>query len=214
MTSQKRPASPTLIPNPFIKKENLQWTLAAPPAPTTTNNESDANPDADPRLPRPDHGGDDHGPRPTTAAIESGAVLVQDHLTRFSEHLTKVSRPISLNTPTPRISIPSYASLYEANSGSKDGAHFVIHQHDHPVAGTHYDLRLQINQNSSASWAIMYGLPGDPNSIRLNRNATETRIHSLWVRTLLTYTYITHLTYQKLLQHLTFFQTLQNRTIL
>jgi hypothetical protein len=26
----------------------------------------------------------------------------------------------------------------------------------------------------------MYGLPGDPNSIRLNRNATETRIHSLW----------------------------------
>jgi hypothetical protein len=27
----------------------------------------------------------------------------------------------------------------------------------------------------------MYGLPGDPNSQRLNRNATETRIHCLWV---------------------------------
>lgn len=26
----------------------------------------------------------------------------------------------------------------------------------------------------------MYGPPGDPNSTRLNRNATETRIHSLW----------------------------------
>ncbi|KAM0556774.1 hypothetical protein ACHAPJ_005834 [Fusarium lateritium] len=45
---------------------------------------------------------------------------------------------------------------------------------------THYDLRLQINETSSASWAIMYGLPGDPNSVRLNRNAAETRIHCLW----------------------------------
>ena len=27
----------------------------------------------------------------------------------------------------------------------------------------------------------MYGLPGDPNSRRLNRNATETRVHNLWV---------------------------------
>ncbi|KAG6015763.1 hypothetical protein E4U54_003024 [Claviceps lovelessii] len=26
----------------------------------------------------------------------------------------------------------------------------------------------------------MYGLPGDPNSSRLNRNAAETRVHSLW----------------------------------
>ncbi|KAI9749257.1 MAG: hypothetical protein M4579_006946, partial [Chaenotheca gracillima] len=26
----------------------------------------------------------------------------------------------------------------------------------------------------------MYGLPGDPNSKRLNRNATETRVHCLW----------------------------------
>ncbi|KAJ9245744.1 hypothetical protein DTO271D3_4080 [Paecilomyces variotii] len=26
----------------------------------------------------------------------------------------------------------------------------------------------------------MYGLPGDPNSRRLNRNATETRVHCLW----------------------------------
>jgi hypothetical protein len=26
----------------------------------------------------------------------------------------------------------------------------------------------------------MYGLPGDPHSLRLNRNATETRVHCLW----------------------------------
>jgi hypothetical protein len=29
----------------------------------------------------------------------------------------------------------------------------------------------------------MYGLPGDPKSRRLNRNATETRVHTLWVGT-------------------------------
>jgi hypothetical protein len=79
--------------------------------------------------------------------------------------------------------VEGYRKLYEANSGTSRGAHFIIHQHDHPIAGTHYDLRLQINETSSVSWAIMYGLPGDPNSFRLNRNATETRIHCLWVST-------------------------------
>jgi hypothetical protein len=43
------------------------------------------------------------------------------------------------------------------------------------------------------SWAIMYGLPGDPNSIRLNRNATETRIHCLWVSS--SHIHIVHCTY-------------------
>ncbi|KAI9899183.1 hypothetical protein N3K66_005644 [Trichothecium roseum] len=60
------------------------------------------------------------------------------------------------------------------------GAHFVVHQHDHPAAGLHYDLRLQINETSSVSWAVTYGLPGDLNFVRLNRNATETRTHCLW----------------------------------
>jgi len=58
----------------------------------------------------------------------------------------------------------------------------VVHQHDHPVAGPHYDLRLQFSESSSLSWAIMYGLPGNPNSRRINRNATETRVHCVWVR--------------------------------
>ncbi|KAH7256494.1 DNA polymerase ligase-domain-containing protein [Fusarium tricinctum] len=111
---------------------------------------------------------------PATAEIEPGSATIDDHLSHFKRLLSK-----HIIAPSP-LSIASYASLYTANAGSTRGAHFVIHQHDHPIAGTHYDLRLQINESSSVSWAIMYGLPGDPNSIRLNRNATETRIHCLW----------------------------------
>ncbi|KAM3534494.1 hypothetical protein MY4038_002182 [Beauveria bassiana] len=176
---RKRPASPRLIANPFIKKRNLEWTLDA------TNNESqrpllcDATATGrigeipDPSSPAPE-------PRPTAAAVESGAAVVDDHLTHFSAHLAQFVTRRPEDYSTPRLSIDEYAALYLANAGSAQGAHFVIHQHDHPIAGTHYDLRLQINETSSASWAIMYGLPGDPNSMRLNRNATETRIHSLW----------------------------------
>lgn len=179
---RKRPASPRLIPNPFIKRKNLQWTLDAP---------SSSSPDLPPldgaasagvladQNPYPSSATPE--PRPTAAAVESGAAVVDDHLAHFSEHLAQfVTRPVGEDC-VPRLSIDEYAALYTTNAGSKQGAHFVIHQHDHPIAGTHYDLRLQINETSSVSWAIMYGLPGDPNSIRLNRNATETRIHSLWV---------------------------------
>ncbi|KAI5467369.1 DNA polymerase ligase-domain-containing protein [Mariannaea sp. PMI_226] len=160
----KRPASPELIANPFVKKRNLEWTLV-------TSNSSSSLPSK--QLPPP------HTPtnQASTSAIESGSVRIEDHLTHFSNHL---GANISSSLPSPLLSISSFVSLYTANAGNPNGAHFVIHQHDHPIAGTHYDLRLQINENSSVSWAIMYGLPGDPNSSRLNRNATETRIHCLW----------------------------------
>lgn len=179
---RKRPASPRLISNPFIKKKNLNWTLGAPDVnlrdpPSldgATSRGTLAVQNADPSSSAPE-------PRPTAAAVESGAALVDDHLAHFSEHLAQSVLPRAGGDGIPRLSIDEYAALYTANAGSKHGAHFVIHQHDHPIAGTHYDLRLQINETSSVSWAIMYGLPGDPNSIRLNRNATETRIHSLWV---------------------------------
>lgn len=189
MASRKRPAD--FIPNPFIKKRNLNWSLQAPPPlPASTESSTESPPHAAPVNPdgvnlqgtRSASGAE---PRPTeasTAAIESGAVIVQDHLSRFSELLEKASIPFSKTPELPRLSIPDYRKLYESNAGSQHGAHFVIHQHDHPIAGTHYDLRLQINETSSVSWAIMYGMPGNPNSTRLNRNATETRIHSLWVR--------------------------------
>ncbi|GKU05202.1 abc1 containing protein [Fusarium langsethiae] len=144
----KRPPSPGLIPNPFIKKRNLEWSLDSI-SPSKSKS-------------------------PTTVDIESGSAAVDDHLPHFKNHLSKyVISPAA-------VSIPEYTSLYTTNAGSPQGAHFVIHQHDHPIAGTHYDLRLQINETSSVSWAIMYGLPGDPNSTRLNRNATETRIHCVW----------------------------------
>ncbi|KAL7791320.1 DNA polymerase ligase domain-containing protein [Trichoderma ceciliae] len=180
--SRKRPlSSPALIPNPSIKKRNRAWCLesplssaprlpqAAPPA-SLSNGAASISPPASAR--RPTAG--------SAAEIESGAVEIHasDHLARFAPTLSSHLRPTSARVP--RLSISDYSHLYQSCVGSPSGAHFVIHQHDHPVAGTHYDLRLQINETSSVSWAIMYGPPGDPNSSRLNRNATETRIHSLW----------------------------------
>ncbi|KAK5992837.1 hypothetical protein PT974_06259 [Cladobotryum mycophilum] len=185
-SSHKRPLSTVsnLIPNPFIKRRNLDWVLNSP---TSTRQQtpqsessSSAAPAAEPTEPT-------ETPRPTTtitptttADIESGAVQITDHLAHFASHLSSHILPPSEDVKIPKLSILDYTSLYESCAGNTNGAHFVIHQHDHPIAGTHYDLRLQINETSSASWAIMYGLPGDPNSIRLSRIATETRIHSLW----------------------------------
>ena len=108
------------------------------------------------------------------AAIEAGEVQIRNHLEYFSHHLSHYAKPTS------PLSIPSFVDLYKRNQ-PPHGRHWVIHQHDHPVAGVHYDLRLQINETSSVSWAIMYGMPGNANSMRLNRNATETRIHNVWV---------------------------------
>ncbi|KAL8725120.1 MAG: hypothetical protein Q9166_007562 [cf. Caloplaca sp. 2 TL-2023] len=110
------------------------------------------------------------------AAIEAGEVQIQDHLSYFSSHLAKSIQP---SAPGPRLTINGFVDLYKRNC-HQHGRHFVVHQHDHPVAGLHYDLRLQISATSSISFAIMYGLPGNPNSRRLNRNATETRVHNLW----------------------------------
>ncbi|KAM0335378.1 hypothetical protein ACHAQA_000423 [Verticillium albo-atrum] len=161
MTS-KRPPSPGLIPNPFIKKRNLEWSLDVPgPQPEKqTQDEPSAT-------------------TPTAAAIESGTASIADHAAHFSALLAKAT--LSPFPPgAPRLPVATYRSLYESCLGAARGAHFVIHQHDHPVAGPHYDLRLQVNASSSASWAVMYGMPGDANSARLGRNATETRVHCLW----------------------------------
>ena len=167
-TTPKRRASPELIANPFIKKRNLGWTLQSPTPASTATADS-----------QPDSASQGNTEPATTAAIESGKASTDDHLAFFTASLKSHIR--QLDTPAPLLPISSYEDLYRSQAGSLEGSHFVIHQHDHPVAGTHYDLRLQINETSSVSWAVMYGLPGDPNSVRLNRNATETRIHCLWV---------------------------------
>ncbi|OTA68544.1 hypothetical protein K449DRAFT_386844 [Hypoxylon sp. EC38] len=168
----KRGPSPELVGNPFIKKRNLEWNLEL--ASFTRDSDESSNSEEP-----PDQVPETIEERPRAQSVEAGKAKIEDHLGYFSELLTKAT--LSPFPPgMPRLSIEGYRRLYEINSGSPRGAHFIIHQHDHPIAGTHYDLRLQINETSSASWAIMYGLPGDPNSQRLNRNAPETRIHCLW----------------------------------
>jgi hypothetical protein len=192
--SCKRPPSPALIPNPFLKKRNTQWTLESPSSSTARDQQGS------PGSKDPDDYDDDDAhhtsppPKPSIAAVEAGEAFIDDHLEHFTTHLQNhILPPQTLGLPhgIPLLPIPSYASLYQQNAHSRHGAHFVIHQHDHPVAGTHYDLRLQINETSSASWAVMYGLPGDPNSVRLNRNAAETRVHCLWVSYSYTFTWWT-----------------------
>ncbi|KAJ5543289.1 hypothetical protein N7535_005717 [Penicillium sp. DV-2018c] len=109
------------------------------------------------------------------AALEAGQVKVTDHLSVISTRLRECVRVLP-DQPTVLLPIKEWIDLYRRNE-HPEGRHFVIHQHDHPIAGPHYDLRLQFSETSSVSWSIMYGLPGDPNSQRLNRNATETRNH-------------------------------------
>ncbi|KAI0473858.1 DNA polymerase ligase-domain-containing protein [Xylariaceae sp. FL0804] len=180
----KRVHSPELVANPFIKKRNLEWSLDTT---TTAQNKAghDSSGDDEPGRSRPRR---DPGPAagappppPTASAVEAGRAQVDDHAAYFGGLLAR-ARLSPFPPGAPRLAVARYAALYAANclGNSARGAHFVVHQHDHPVAGTHYDLRLQINATSSASWALMYGLPGDSNSARLNRNATETRVHCLW----------------------------------
>ena len=72
--------------------------------------------------------------RPSLAAIEAGEAKIRDHLQYFSEHLRKASRPIEHSSP--RLSIDDFVELYSRNQ-HPHGHHFVIHQHNHPVAGVH-----------------------------------------------------------------------------
>ncbi len=65
------------------------------------------------------------------AAIEAGVIEIRDHLGYFSEHL----REAAITSPAPPLSIPDFVSLYQRNQNS-DGHHFVVHQHDHPIAGS------------------------------------------------------------------------------
>ncbi|KAG5999741.1 hypothetical protein E4U21_006371 [Claviceps maximensis] len=171
--ASKRPSA-DLIPNPLIKRRNLNWTLDPPDSkspPKTRDNDIKSGPDDYPPQQKQQRD------QSTSSVVESGQVPTANHLPHFTNLLTTKD----LDSPLqPLLPVASYVSLYQSHVGSTRGSHFVIHQHDHPIAGTHYDLRLQINPTSSVSWAIMYGPPGDPNSSRPNRNATETRIHSLW----------------------------------
>lgn len=175
MASKRDPTPTRLISNPFIKKRNLDWNLGL--SNLIRDDDDDGSSDFD-ELPNQKPLSEENISE--ASAVEAGKVQINDHVGYFSDRLRKAALA-PFPSGMPHMLIENYRRLYESNAGSLEGSHFIIHQHDHPIAGTHYDLRLQINKTSSVSWAIMYGLPGDPNSQRLNRNATETRIHCLWV---------------------------------
>ncbi|KAF2454294.1 hypothetical protein BDY21DRAFT_387663 [Lineolata rhizophorae] len=124
------------------------------------------------------------------AEIEAGRAKIDDYLGYFTRHLATISRSTPPNEP--RLSIEGFAQLYLSNQ-NRHGHHFIIHQHNHPVAGLHYniretpynqlnvdDLRLQFSETSSVSFSVPYGLPGNPNSLRPGRVAVETRVHTMW----------------------------------
>lgn len=115
--------------------------------------------------------------KPSLAAVEAGKVKVDDHLAFFTENFSKNSR--QTDPDVPRLSLEQFADLYTRNQHDH-GNHFVIHQHNHPQAGVHYDLRLQFSKSSSLSFVIPKGLPGNPNSKSPGRMAIETRVHNLW----------------------------------
>lgn len=116
------------------------------------------------------------GDDPSLAAIEAGQVEIEDHADYFCKKLTPLVRPRS---DIIWHGVDNHKLLYLQNE-RRHGHHFVIHQHDHPISGVHYDLRLQFSATSTISFAIPYGLPGNPNSARPNRMAIETRVHCLW----------------------------------
>ncbi|EGD97231.1 hypothetical protein TESG_04643 [Trichophyton tonsurans CBS 112818] len=176
------------VENPFVKPENQRWSVSLPrslvrsvsppPArarkrrregqhPRRVADEDDTKPEDQPQSEL----------KVDIAAIEAGKAEVEDHLEVFSARLRASTRPELPQVP--RLAHSAWRDLYQRNQ-HEDGKHFVVHQHDHPIAGPHYDLRLQFSRTSSLSFAIMYGLPGNPNSKRLSRNATETRVHNVW----------------------------------
>jgi hypothetical protein len=114
---------------------------------------------------------------PTLAAVEAGKARVDDHLAYFGNRLAKASHQTAPHIA--RLSIKDFSALYHNNQHER-GNHFVVHQHNHPRAGVHYDLRLQFSQSSSMSFALPKGLPGDPNSRSIGRLAIETRVHNYW----------------------------------
>ncbi|KAI9701746.1 MAG: hypothetical protein M1820_006374 [Bogoriella megaspora] len=118
------------------------------------------------------------GSTPSLAALEAGQILIpNNHLSYITSRLHSLSRPSPSSFP--RIPFSDFIGLYERNQ-SDEGRHFVIHQHDHPVSGVHYDLRLQFEKGSSVSWALPYGVPGNAGSRRGRRMGVETRVHCVW----------------------------------
>lgn len=183
--------------------KSLKRQISPPP----TRKLSEVDGDSEPRQRKRSRITPTSNATPSLAAVEAGQAEIQDHLEYFATRLEPLARPVKAGQP--RLSFKAYRDLYLRNQNDT-GRHFVVHQHDHPVAGrcfhsssfvehpssyqvgVHYDLRLQFSATSSVSWSIPYGLPGNPRSIRPNRMAVETRVHNFWVNDLL----LSHLLYR------------------
>ncbi len=84
---------------------------------------------------------------PNLAAIEAGEAEIRDHLSSLSEHLGQAAR----THPVPPLSILDFVSLYRRNQHIY-GRHFVVHQHDHPVAGSVLlGLQARLSQQNAES---------------------------------------------------------------
>jgi len=79
---------------------------------------------------------DDPSSLPNLAAIEAGEARIDDHLSVFSEQLSQHIRPCAA-VPGGLLSIDEFRDLYRRNQ-HRHGRQFVVHQHDHPVAGMFY----------------------------------------------------------------------------
>lgn len=149
--------------NPFVKKRNLEWSISPPPFRNADRRRREAEGQGACHLHAVQEGVaiENNNQKPhdgpsASALIENNTVKITDHLAWFSNLFTKATlNPFPAGQP--QLPISEYQSLYNDSFHSPAGAHFVVTQHDHPVAGPHYDLRLQINGDSSCSWAIMYG---------------------------------------------------------
>ncbi|KAF8428303.1 DNA polymerase ligase-domain-containing protein [Tirmania nivea] len=97
---------------------------------------------------------------------------------KYLSGLKRYSLP-QLSTGSPRITFDSFTKTFYDNLNPA-GHHYVIHQHDHPRAGLHYDLRLQVSESNTVSWAVPKGLPCNAKSRAKRRLAVETRVHPYW----------------------------------
>ncbi|KAH9863428.1 hypothetical protein IAQ61_009706 [Plenodomus lingam] len=155
----------------------------SPPRPAKRRKTSDSLVPKEDMIPKPapnnlhESTSPDKCPQPTLAEVEAGKARIDNHLSYFRAHFSKLSRPT--DPFIPRLPLCNFSDLYTSNCNPR-GHHFVVHQHNHPRAGVHYDLRLQFSETSSLSFAIPKGLPGDPNSRSIGRLAVETRVHNFW----------------------------------
>lgn len=92
--------------------------------------------------------------KPSIAAIEAGKARIGDHLAYFATRLSTLSRP---TIDLPRLALRDFQSLYKRHQHAH-GNHFTVHQHEHPISGLHFDLRIQFSETSTISFAIPYGL--------------------------------------------------------